>query len=258
MYIKHRLEAAMSIEAIIKADKPRGSSVMHSHGDSWEFILATEGEGAIIARGYDRLPFKPGTLTVIPPGVVHYNTSDAPYKQMAMRISTSASISDAPINVNDESGSFFCIFNLIFNAFYKTNARRTSLLGTLEDGFLCLVAMSNEYEQGKNPEIERMLAIINSNYTNPNFHIGDAISSAAYSEAHLRKLFLSEVGMTMSRYLNHLRLEHAKRILKSDGCSILTAAELSGFADFRYFARLFKEKHGITPSAWRSKSLRDD
>jgi len=244
----------MSIEAIIKTDKPAGSSVMHSHGESWEFILATEGEGAIIARGYDRLPFKPGTLTVIPPGVVHYNTSNAPYKQMAMRIKTSADIFDAPITIDDDDGSCFCIFNLIFNVFYKTAARRTSLLGTLEDGFLCLVAMSNECKQGKNPEIERTLTIINSNYTNPDFHIGDALSSAAYSEAHLRKMFLSEVGMTMSKYLNYLRLEHAKRILKSDGGSILTAAELSGFADFRYFSRLFKEKHGMTPSEWRNKS----
>ena len=242
----------MSICQIAKVVKRPGASLAHSHG-SVELILATGGEGAIVAVGHGEFAFRTGTLMVVPQGVVHYNYSDAPYRQTALRFDTPRQIARTPITIEDVDSSFLALFNAIFNAFYTSSPVREPLLASLEDALITLLCGAMQSDGTRCAEVEELISVINNEYLDPEFTVGDAAKAVAYSEAHLRKLFRREVGMTMSQYLNKLRLEHAARILKTDTCSISVTAELSGFGDFRYFSRLFKSHYGITPHAWRVK-----
>ncbi len=67
----------------------------------------------------------------------------------------------------------------------------------------------------------------------------------------LRKLFKARYGVSPNRYLNSIRIENAKRLLKNTSMRISEISEAVGFDDSHYFARSFREAVGCTPSEYR-------
>ncbi|MEF2638994.1 MAG: helix-turn-helix transcriptional regulator, partial [Lachnospiraceae bacterium] len=47
------------------------------------------------------------------------------------------------------------------------------------------------------------------------------------------------------------RMEEAKRLLREDTVKIKDVAERSGYADSRYFSKVFSKAFGITPKEYR-------
>lgn len=57
--------------------------------------------------------------------------------------------------------------------------------------------------------------------------------------------------MSAQGYLQNLRLTHAENLLGITNLSIGEIALDSGFSDGNYFARFFRQKHGISPRKFR-------
>lgn len=68
-------------------------------------------------------------------------------------------------------------------------------------------------------------------------------------------LFKKETGMTFLDYLTKIRISMAKKMLR-EKVSIRTyeVAEMVGYSDSRYFARIFKRETGMTPSEYRENN----
>lgn len=64
-------------------------------------------------------------------------------------------------------------------------------------------------------------------------------------------LFKKETGMNFSIYLVHVRMEHAKLLLKSGNETIAAVAEKVGYKDTRYFSQTFAKTVGIKPALYR-------
>lgn len=74
---------------------------------------------------------------------------------------------------------------------------------------------------------------------------------AGLSRDHLSRLFRRHQGMSATRFLQHLRLEHAAAELRCTDRSILAIAQEAGFENLSYFHRSFKDHFGITPRHFR-------
>ncbi|MHC4887590.1 MAG: helix-turn-helix transcriptional regulator, partial [Planctomycetota bacterium] len=70
------------------------------------------------------------------------------------------------------------------------------------------------------------------------------------SPSHLCQAFRKCIGLPPNKYLNHVRLEHACRLLRMGGMNVSEVAAAVGFTDNNYFARFFKQKKGMTPGAF--------
>lgn len=68
-------------------------------------------------------------------------------------------------------------------------------------------------------------------------------------------LFKKETGMTFLDYLTKIRISMAKKLLR-EKVSVRTyeVAEMVGYSDSRYFARIFKRETGMTPSEYRENN----
>ncbi|OCG12228.1 hypothetical protein A9G24_08890 [Gilliamella sp. App6-5] len=71
------------------------------------------------------------------------------------------------------------------------------------------------------------------------------------SPNYLSHLFQSEGKIGLNEYLNHIRLEYAKLLLKDYDLNIKEIALASGFKDSNYFCRIFKKKTERTPTEYR-------
>ncbi len=68
------------------------------------------------------------------------------------------------------------------------------------------------------------------------------------SMTSFRREFKARVGMSPTKYKNHLRLEKARQLLECGDCSVGDASRLVGLPDICYFSKLFKREFGINPS----------
>jgi AraC-like DNA-binding protein len=87
-------------------------------------------------------------------------------------------------------------------------------------------------------------------------HVGDAVSVrelaavASMSRFQLSRQFQKTFGLPLHAYHMHVRLEEAKRRLRSGDQTVEVAAGL-GFADQSHFHRRFKGAFGVSPGAWQ-------
>lgn len=79
----------------------------------------------------------------------------------------------------------------------------------------------------------------------------DIAAAAHLSRSYLYDLFTKTYGIGPHEYLTMFRLFQTKRLLINSEKSITEIAEQTGFRDVYMFSRVFKQKVGMTPSAYR-------
>lgn len=69
--------------------------------------------------------------------------------------------------------------------------------------------------------------------------------------SYLSTLFSKEMGMPLTEFVNHRRIEHAQKLLLTTDMPIKSVALKCGLSDVYYFSRLFKRITGTTPKVYR-------
>lgn len=108
---------------------------------------------------------------------------------------------------------------------------------------------SLEYEKLR-PAIDHL----HIHYTDSDLNIDTLCRKAFMSDTYFRRLFTSIYGQTPLHYLNRLRIEHAKALLREGSCSVAEVAAGSGFSDPKYFSTVFRAQTGQSPSVFRKES----
>ncbi len=83
-----------------------------------------------------------------------------------------------------------------------------------------------------------------------NFTLAELAAALNVSEAYLSSLFKREVGRNFVGYLTELKVDLAKEYLRQ-GRLVYETAELIGFENSNYFAKVFKRYTGMTPDEYR-------
>jgi len=88
-----------------------------------------------------------------------------------------------------------------------------------------------------------------------NLTASDIFAHLGKSHTFVENAFRAELGVTVQSELQRLRLEEAKRLLKTTAMPLADIARRSGFSSPRYFAQAFRRIHGVSPSVWRESQL---
>jgi transcriptional regulator GlxA family with amidase domain len=75
----------------------------------------------------------------------------------------------------------------------------------------------------------------------------------AMSVRHLVRVFTADVGTTPARYVRHLRVEAARRMLESSSRDLEQVAAAVGFGNADVMRRAFVRVAGVTPAACRAR-----
>ena len=71
------------------------------------------------------------------------------------------------------------------------------------------------------------------------------------SPSYLGKLFKKEMDCGILDYINEVRIQNAKTMLKETSLSIQEVSGKAGFSSSTAFIRIFKKLTGITPGEYR-------
>ena len=114
-------------------------------------------------------------------------------------------------------------------------------------------AASEKRYSGSSAIIKKAVAYIHANYTDQ-LTLKSIADEIHVSNTYLSALFHREMGISAIDYLTNLRLEHSSELLHDASLSIADVSASSGFTSQSYFTKLFKEKYGMTPNAYRKKA----
>lgn len=81
--------------------------------------------------------------------------------------------------------------------------------------------------------------------------LNDISKHFSYSLSSIKRIFKEETGSSIITYLNNLRMEKAKELLRDKRLSIGEIALNVGFANIYYFSNAFRKRWGESPSKFR-------
>lgn len=94
-------------------------------------------------------------------------------------------------------------------------------------------------------------------YINENYKMDVTLDMVAnlihMNSSYFSTLFKKEVGQSFSAYLNKVRIERSKQLLKNSDFSVLDIALQVGFEDQSYFTKVFKSITKMTPKEFKQK-----
>lgn len=105
-------------------------------------------------------------------------------------------------------------------------------------------------ENRKRRIAEEIKVFINGRY-DKNISFGIMARDMCISHSYLSEVFKEKYGISPVEYLNTLRLDKAKELMKISEFNFSQIAENIGYQNVYYFSRIFKKKTGVAPSEYR-------
>ncbi len=223
----------------------------------WTVVLNQTGRGKMMV-GSTTLNFEPGTVVCVPPGVPFVKKSNGGFSDILVQ--TDSFLLEEQLGTqwavisDDKNGSVETLISLMLRTFWEGEESFAGRL--LEQLFHTVELLLFHGLQGQHPreyQINRMVEIIGSGFTNPDFSLDEIFEGQNYCPNHLRRLFKQKMGCTPVEYLTELRIGYAKKRLEDkemQTASVAQIALMSGFKDPCYFSRVFKNKTGVAPAEY--------
>ncbi|WP_058484922.1 helix-turn-helix transcriptional regulator [Defluviitalea phaphyphila] len=101
-----------------------------------------------------------------------------------------------------------------------------------------------------NFHIKRAIKYMENNY-DKDLRLHSMAKFLGLNKHYLSYLFKKETGITYSDFVNYIRIEKSKELIKNTNLSILEIALSVGYNNQNYYTIAFKKIHGISPLKYR-------
>ena len=102
---------------------------------------------------------------------------------------------------------------------------------------------------------DEILTFIGKNYPNPELKLADIAKALSMAEDRTSEEIRLATGKSFKAYLNTIRIEESKRLLKNTAMHISEIAFSVGYNNVQHFNRVFKESVGVAPGTFRDGSV---
>lgn len=241
----------------------------HRHETFFQILQIRTGEGDTLF-GHDRLRLTPGTIVIVPPGVVHgFRFSQDLNGQVITMLATRVSARPSclmrfmarpwlfRVEPDAEGDYLMATLDRIEQELALHFAPRTALLEACLDVFLTLAASridssDDPDEASARDRIARLNALIGAHYKRhrpASFYAG----ALGLSVTHLNRIVRTGTGKSLNELLTDRLISEARRNLVFSLMSIQQIAYELGYSDPAYFTRAFLRATGETPGAFRKR-----
>ena len=224
-----------------------------------EILYVTDGEGVIVTDNQN-MSAQAGDVFVINSYTPHRGVSNKVLKYFCFIIDsefcsfngfdTNKALYQTKINDKKVEEVIESIMKeLKENSPYKEGAVKTYVLN-----LLLYLTQNYNLETTNTPRYSKNADIIKTAIGYIRSHSSEKLSVEQIAdEVGLSKFYFSRefkrlTGMTVITYVNYVKCENAKKLLKKDEYSISDVCELCGFENASYFTKTFKKFTGKTPS----------
>lgn len=147
------------------------------------------------------------------------------------------------------------ISSMIRNAdYYLYTASQQETLSQLWD---TLLSISKTYfasfQCGDMDIVSRVDRYLEQHYRNSGLTVQDAAHDLGFTNTYLCAAYKKSCGKTINQRLTQLRILHAKELLADSSQKLYEIGRNVGYADGKYFTRLFTRETGLSPKEYRER-----
>ncbi|WP_127534607.1 AraC family transcriptional regulator [Paenibacillus kobensis] len=249
--------------------------------DSYEMYYLLSGGRRYFVRD-QTYTVEPGTLVLIPPGVIH-RTIDAPgvpgHERILVQFSNSYidhGMHVMPLHLEafnmpspllpftgEEKLQIERLLHQLCEEFSANRSGREPMLQALMSQLLLSVGRAMRQNSSRNvlpdsassPSEERIQPVIDHILAHCAEPLGLEETAAMFyfSPAHLSRLFRRSTGFTYSEFVQLVRIRNAQELLRTTDRKVLEIAESSGFGNLSHFQHMFRKHVGMTPLKYRKE-----
>jgi AraC-like DNA-binding protein/ligand-binding sensor protein len=111
--------------------------------------------------------------------------------------------------------------------------------------------------QQKPAIVSRAQEFIRKNYNQP-LALSDVAQAVYLSPNYFSTIFKEVAGINFSVYLNSVRVEEGKKLLRETTLPVKQIVHMVGFEDYNYFNRVFRKSVAIPPASYRERFSHQD
>ena len=113
--------------------------------------------------------------------------------------------------------------------------------------------MSSIGSSNRDSVLDDILHYIDHNYPE-NITLESIAPLFGYNHSYLGKIFTKKMGQSFNSYVDHVRIEQAKRLLLRDDSKVYAIAQQVGYKNVDYFHLKFKKYVGQSPAEFRKQN----
>ena len=257
----------VAVHRVVKNVKQRGQYIEpHSHA-FFHYIYLLRGHTRVTADG-ESYHTEPGSLVLLPPGVVHDIISEDTSCCLDLKFSCSERLAaqlaeltryvravgqrenDLIRNVFEEAVGQEPAYDEIINI--RLYELLILLLRKRDGRERPWLLVGHSEASRSNENIRRILQTVEEKLEQP-IKVSELAQQCGYSENYFRQIFRECVGLSPNAYINQRKLSKAKELMLYSELNISQIAESLGYQSIHYFSRLFKKTVGIAPTDYISR-----
>ena len=224
---------------------------LHRH-EAYEIIQFIQGTGTLFTPDA-RYSYGPGSIFIIPPGVLHGSESHSPTRRFWLQGEFRSLFHfSQPVCLCDNSeGEGAALFRMIL----RNRLGDREYLDALCAAYGRFVLHDLRLEDQMARAVDSVVQQISEKLMDPEFSPTQALRDTGYAEDYIRACFHQRTGRTPGQFLTELRIGQARELMElyGDALSLAQVAEQCGYTDYAYFSRKFRQITGTSPRTWRSK-----
>lgn len=180
-----------------------------------------------------------------------YEISLTAEKMRELKIVMVGTINRAINRMNKEASD---IFGETSSVYLEIGASRNKeeFAKSIRSVFGMLCSHNEGGNESKQDKIARdIMTYIEANFRDSDLSLERIAKTFFISQNHVSRVLKSKIGKSYKEYLNDVRINEAKRLLKNTPMTVLNVAGNVGYTDIRAFNRLFKKYTNQTPNEYR-------
>ncbi|MBO7149545.1 MAG: helix-turn-helix domain-containing protein [Clostridia bacterium] len=229
---------------------------MNVHKD-YEIIYYASGNGKLSIN--DKFfNVEKGDIVLVPPNVKHGSTSfgNLSYLSMLGNADGLIHLENFAIFKDNQRGDGLALMQMIQANRYGDQEYFNSLCLAFIHFVLKNVKLSTPIEKAINTIKSQITASLHDS----NLDVTYLLNQSGYAEDYIRAHFRKIVGKTPIEFLTELRIKDAISLIKiyQNTMALTDVAISSGFDDYIYFSRKFKQVVGVSPSVYKKSILSEN
>lgn len=233
--------------------------------DHFVLLLGTEGECKIVQNGTE-YTLGAGDYLLLFPNREHYGSAPTNGKQSHywchFYVESPRISEDASPNAIAEFGhlasteKYDILFRQLIDAEYgkySNDALRKRICAAYTSAVL--YELANDTEATLKTEGKLIISSVKEwikLHSSERISVSDVAEAFSYNPDYLTSVFKQCTEKTVCAYINEVRVKKAKKLLITTDMRIKEIASHVGFADERYFMRVFGRLEGVSPTKYRN------
>jgi AraC-like DNA-binding protein len=139
------------------------------------------------------------------------------------------------------------LHHLVHYLFLTLNREHSAPASDLLNGEPTVISLARNRKKKVAEHIQDFL----ENHYNQPVNFGKLARENNISLSYLSEIFKDQYKLSLSEYLNTVRINKAKELMKTSELNFTQIAEKVGYQNVYYFSKVFKDLNKITPSQYR-------